>query len=53
MEVKPALALPGGLEVAEIKSSDGILIITALSMQMAYRCEIDGKGRVRSRASIT
>lgn len=42
MEVKPALALPGGLEVTEIEAIDGVLTITAVSTQQAPCCPLCG-----------
>jgi transposase len=42
MEVKPALALPGGLEVTEIEVVDGALIITAVSIQKVPCCPVCG-----------
>ena len=42
MEVKPALALPGGLEVTEIEVVDGVLITIAVSTQKAPCCPLCG-----------
>ena len=42
MEVKPALALPGGLEVTEIEVVVVVLITTAVSTQKAPCCPLCG-----------
>ncbi len=38
--MKPALALPGSLEVTEIEIIDEVLTITAVSTQIAPRCPV-------------
>jgi len=38
MEVKPALALPEGLELVGLQSGDGVLTVTVVSTQLSARC---------------
>jgi len=42
MEVKPALALPEGLEVTTIEVIDNVLIITAVATQDRPACPLCG-----------
>ena len=42
MEVKPALALPEGLELVGLQSSDGVLTVTVISTQFSPRCPLCG-----------
>ncbi len=51
MEVKPALALPDGLEVTALEKIDEILTITAVSKQISPCCPLCGThtARVHSR----
>ncbi len=51
MEVRPALALPDGLEVTGIDMSDDVLTVAAVSTQMHPCCPLCGTptSRVHSR----
>jgi zinc-finger of transposase IS204/IS1001/IS1096/IS1165 len=48
MEVKPALALPEGLEVAAIEVMDKVLTITVVSTQVCPACPLCGEPSTRT-----
>ncbi len=53
MEVKPALALPDGLEVIGIEMIDEVLTITAVSAQMYPCCPLCGTPTERFHSRYT
>ena|SRR5579859_7015125 len=53
MEVQPALALPGGLEVTGIDMIDEVLTITAVSTQRQPRCPLCGTSSTRIHSLYT
>ncbi len=53
MEVKPALALPDGLEVIELEKIDEILTITAVSKQISPCCPLCGTHSARVHGCYT
>ena len=42
MKLKPALALPEGLECVELERSDGVLMVTVVSTQESTCCPLCG-----------
>ena len=53
MEVKLLLSLPEGLEVTHIERTDGILTISAVSMQQAVCCPLCSSAAIRVHSSYT
>ncbi len=53
MEVKPALALPEGLEVIDIEVIDNVLTITAVSTQNHPACPLCGTTATRRHSRYT
>lgn len=53
MEVKPALALPAGLEVTALEEMENVLTITAVSTQVHPACPVCGMPAVRVHSRYT
>jgi transposase len=53
MEVKPALALPAGLEVTALEVMENVLTITAVSTQVCPACPLCGMPAVRVHSHYT
>ena len=53
MEVKLLLSLPEGLEVTHIERTDGILTISAVSMQPSVCCPLCSSAATRVHSSYT
>jgi hypothetical protein len=53
MEVKPALAIPEGLEVTGIEMIDEVLTITAVSTQIQPCCPLCGTPAMRVHSRYT
>jgi transposase len=53
MEVKPALALPEGLELVGLERIDDLLIVTVVSTQMSPRCLLCGTKATRVHSRYT
>ncbi len=53
MEVKPALALPEGLELVGLQRSNGVLMVTVVSTQMSPCCPLCGRAASRVHSQYT
>lgn len=53
MEVKPVLALPEGLDLVGLESSDDLLIITVVSTQISACCPLCGAAASRVHSYYT
>lgn len=53
MEVKPALALPEGLELVGLQRSNGVLMVTVVSTQMSPCCPLCGRAASRVPSQYT
>jgi transposase len=53
MEVKPALALPTGLEVTALEVSEHVLTLTVVSTQVHPACPLCGVPAVRVHSRYT
>lgn len=53
MEMKPALALPEGLEFVGLERIDGVLRVTVVSTQISSRCPLCGRAASRVHSHYT